>query len=406
MPLPAPTQFPGIVRLDRLNTLRALSIIGVFLFHILSALFAKSAASIEQFVTHSTGSLRWAEHIGLLLLSQAPRLVAIFFIISGYFIHRTFLLWVRRNHTYLAFSRFFLWRRFWRLVPPFWLALSFSYLLGYKHPLAWDSLRKFLVNATLFKTLVPGYFFSINYAHWYVAVQWQLDLLYPFFLYIIWRYSFRAAFITACTLAFLTNFVSPHFSTQPYINNLPFRWCLEWALGAYIAVAHTQKKRAFPHPRWLGSGVVIGLTLSGYFNLGPLTWALSLIGMALILEMFLLSRSRLHAIERPLASVALWSYSFYLLHVPIIAICQRALEAQGLTQNSPLKILLLVVSSFALSLGAAAICYRWVEEGSSSIGSRCWCIVQKIRASPQAPLFLARPHVRSLRQKDSIKSTV
>lgn len=212
--------------------------------------------------------------------------------------------------------------------------------------------------------------------------------------------------ITACTLAFLTNFVSPHFSTQPYINNLPFRWCLEWALGAYIAVAHTQKKRAFPHPRWLGSGVVIGLTLSGYFNLGPLTWALSLIGMALILEMFLLSRSRLHAIERPLASVALWSYSFYLLHVPIIGICQRAPEAQGLTQNSLLKILLLVVSSFALSLGAAAICYRWVEERSSSIGSRCWCIVQKIRASPQAPLFLARPHVRSLRQKDSIKSTV
>jgi len=159
MPLPAPTQFPGIVRLDRLNTLRALSIIGVFLFHILSALFAKSAASIEQFVTHSTGSLRWAEHIGLLVLSQAPRLVAIFFIISGYFIHRTFLLWVRRNHTYLAFSRFFLWRRFWRLVPPFWLALSFSYFLGYKHPLAWDSLRKFLVNATLFKTLVPGYSF-------------------------------------------------------------------------------------------------------------------------------------------------------------------------------------------------------------------------------------------------------
>ena len=395
-----------VVRLDRLNTLRALSILGVFAFHVLTALFARSAASIDRFVAHSGDWAKTFENLGLLLLSQAPRLVSIFFLMSGYFIHRTFLLWVRRNPTYLAFARFFLWRRFWRLVPPFWFALVLSYAISYQHPLEWDSLRKLLVNATLMKTLVPGYFFSVNYAHWYVAVQWQLDLLYPIFLYIIWRFSFRIALGATAALGFLTIYVFPHVSVEPYIYNLPFRWGLEAALGTWVAVAHSQKRRAFPRPRQAALLLVIALVGAGCFDIGPVIWACTALGLALILELFLLSHRPLLAIERWLAPVGLWSYSFYLLHVPIIGICQRFLERHGFDENTIGKTVLLAALSLAFSLGVAALCYRLIEEKSSALGKRCWSIIQKIRRSPRAPAFLVRPHVRQQRESETLKSTV
>ena len=223
-----------LVRLDRLNTLRAISIIGVFLFHVFSTVFDRSVSSVDRIVANSDVSLQGTEKLGLLLLSQVPRLVTIFFLISGYFVHRTFLLWIRRNHSYLAFTRFFIWRRFWRLVPPFWVALLLSYAFTYKNPLAWASIRKLLVNATLFKTLVPGYFFSVNYAHWYVAVQWQLDLLYPVFIYIIWRYSGRAALITQqCSRCSPTSYchifrISLIYITCHFVGVWSGRWAHTW----------------------------------------------------------------------------------------------------------------------------------------------------------------------------------
>lgn len=395
-----------LVRLDRLNTLRAISIIGVFLFHVFSTVFDRSVSSVDRIVANSDVSLQGTEKLGLLLLSQVPRLVTIFFLISGYFVHRTFLLWIRRNHSYLAFTRFFIWRRFWRLVPPFWVALLLSYAFTYKNPLAWASIRKLLVNATLFKTLVPGYFFSVNYAHWYVAVQWQLDLLYPVFIYIIWRYSGRAALITATVLALLTNFVLPHFSNQPYIYNLPFRWCMEWALGAYLAVAHAKKKRVFTHPGWAAAALSAGLIVSGIFNIGVAIWFLAQLSLVLFLECFLLSKSAPYRIERWIAPIGLWSYSLYLFHVPIIGMCLRFLDQNGFSHASVVKYLLLTSGAFVISTAVACLSYLGIEEPSSRLGSRCWCVVQRLRNSRRAPLFLVRPNVRQARQEASVKTPV
>ncbi|HEY9154148.1 MAG TPA: hypothetical protein VIM69_03395, partial [Opitutaceae bacterium] len=190
------------------------------------------------------------------------------------------------------------------------------------------------------------------------------------------------------------------------IYNLPLRWALEAALGVWVAVEHSKKRRAFPYPKSAAVLLIAGLVIGSCLSIGPIVWAFSALSLALILELFLLSQSRLLKIERWLAPVGLWSYSFYLLHVPIIGICQRFLERHGFGENTMGKIALLAVMSLLFSLGAAALSYTFIEEKSSKLGSRCWCVIQNIRRSPRAPAFLVRPHVREQRENQAIKSTV
>ncbi len=355
---------------------------GVFTYHVFSTLFERSPHGFEHAIANWTEPFHSFSQVVLLCLSEMHRLVIVFFLISGYFIHRTYLQWQARHpqERLLTFTRFFLWKRFWRLVPAFWVALLFSYFCTYKDPLAFSSFRKLAVNATLLKTLFPGYFFSVNYAHWYVAVQWQLDLLYPLFLYLVWRSSFKFAFIIACGLALFVGIVLPHFTSAAYLINLPFRWAAEWVLGAYVAVLHSQDRRMFSRPRIAALVCLLGLVISFKLHFGVGVWALSRLILALVLETVILSQSRLYRVERWLAPIGLYSYSLYLLHLPIIGMSLRGLNSRGLHIHSVLTVLEFMAISFALSLTAAFLSYRWVEEESSALGSRCWKFIYPLRS--------------------------
>ncbi len=360
-------------RLDRVNTLRAVAILGVFFYHVYSTIFQGSFNHVLEASELWVAPLRLLTLSLFFILSNLDRLVTIFFVVSGYFLHRYFLKWRERNpgHPTREFDRFFLWRRFWRLIPPFWFALLFTYVFT-PHPFAPASLKALAINAAMLKTLVGGYFFSLNEAHWYVAAQWQLDLLYPVFLYILVRRSFAWSFVLACGLAVLFLFFVPQWTATASILYLPFRWWGDWAIGALVAERHARYKRLFPHPRWSLATILALIAIAFYFELGLLLWVMIRVGLVWALEVLLVSHSRLNRLERILAPIGVCSYSFYLLHLPLINLTAWGFRALGLDPRLPSLWLAASIAALAITVILSWASYVWIEEGSVKLGNRLW----------------------------------
>jgi peptidoglycan/LPS O-acetylase OafA/YrhL len=370
---PVPTGATG-PRYDRMNTLRTAAIVAVFFYHAFTATFGGSTQNMRAVAATWPEWMRVAGVVGFTTLSIGYHLVSIFFVMAGFFLHRSFLFWRERNPSepWGRFTPFFLWRRFWRLVPPFWVALIVSYFLAYDRPFAAESLRKLVVNATLFKTLVPGYFFSINHAHWYVAVQWQLDLLCPVFLFMVSRVSFFAAFTTAFVLGYSFNFIVPLVTSAAYVVNLPFHWWADWAVGAFVAHAHSRDRRVFARPWTTVIVLALALLIATRFHLAPIVWVLLRIVFALLIEAVVLSRDRYTRLERRIAPIGLCSYSIYLFHVPLITLWRKLVGHFGFDLAYPPMWLVSSVLCFAVTVGLCWLSHRWVEEPSAAYGARLW----------------------------------
>jgi len=372
----APASAPLRIRLDRAITIRALAIAGVVLFH--SFTVPLGGASISEGAWAGAAAAgSWLATFAATLAAALPRLeqfVIIFFLVAGYFGYRAYqrsrLAGTRRSRR--TFVKFFLWRRFWRLVPVFWVALLFSYLVSFSDPFSWDGLRKLAVNASLLKTLWPGYFFSINHAHWYVAVQWQLDLLYPLFLFIVARRSAGFAVAVACTASFAFMFVVPLFTDAAWLRYFPVRWWAEWSLGVYLADRHLAGVRLFPRPGWTILGAAAALMLARVEGVSIVEWFAIRVLLGAAFEAMLLSRSPRLAVERQLAPIGIVSYSLYLLHIPVQQLVARIWRWAGGDFSTVAGWCAFAAVSGACAFAVAQVCTEHVENRFAAFGNRLW----------------------------------
>ncbi len=107
--------------------------------------------------------------------------VTLFFVLSGYCIHLSFLNYLKKKKFELpAFLKFFFIRRIFRIYPAYLLAVAIFFVWkGIYHQTDWP---KHLISHLTFthNTSVETYG-SINGAFWSLAYEWQLYCLYPFF---------------------------------------------------------------------------------------------------------------------------------------------------------------------------------------------------------------------------------
>jgi peptidoglycan/LPS O-acetylase OafA/YrhL len=270
------------------------------------------------------------------------------------------------------FTPHFFWKRFWRIVPPFLVSLIFSYLLAYPHPFAADSLRKLLVNATLLKTLVPGYFYTINYAHWSVAAEWQLYLVYPFFLYLLLKIRLSPALAFAWATCVFLRFVAPHFTDSTYILNFPFNWWFEWTLGVLIAEKREQGKTVFRAHGILTLVLLAATSYSFLYGGGFLNWLLPRLLFAVVVEYALILNKPLSWWERVLVPVGLCSYSIYLFHLPFIDLYWKLLRSWQVDVRA---LSVWVVSGCIMLVVTCVISgaiYKLLELKCIALGERLW----------------------------------
>ena len=362
------TEKPHFARIDGL---RGVAILAVFLFHYSLTIYQRDVEVAKAAILPSgLGSILNIHALGFLG-------VQLFFVISGFCIHHSFLSWRGRNPTvptYRFFPEFF-HRRFWRIVPPYLVALFTVYFMKTARPFSAGSMMELLPHVGLLNTLSAKEFFTINPSFWSVAVEWQLYVAYPLVLWLFIRLGGFGGFVAATLISAAFRFVTPLLDAPFYIQNLPFKWWYDWSIGALIAVNWAEQRRLFPTGRLFGvmfAGITF-LTVT-YSAADSLRWAAPPLFFAYVVETSVFSRRPLGKLTSLFAMLGVCSYSFYLWHQPLTHLAISLYAARG-WHGGPVVIwvwlcalLLIVFTAWSL------LAYRWIELPSMEAGH--WLIRQ------------------------------
>lgn len=390
-----------------LDHIRGVAILSVFLYHALDASFGA-----DHFLFK--GWLRSAESSGALPILLYPLTmgwlgVAIFFVISGFCIHLS-----HRQSSNRKTSAF-LTKRFFRIYPPYLIALL---IFAFLFPPTWlnfhasfhASLAQLWSHVFMIHNLDYRYYWGINGVFWSVAVEAQLYLIYPLLLRGVEKWGWtKILWITASIeigMRILLGIFAHNYSLIPYIAGIPFLYWYSWTMGAAMAEAYVMKEplpfSQYPLFFWPG------LTLIAYVvkPLYPFTFlfaALStvcFIGYSLKLPPTTFSQPKYgKGLLEHLRFVGLISYSVYLIHQPLINAIPAILRTlfPGFLFSGPLTMLACLASWRIICL-LACLFYRFIELPSISCGK--WAmqtIWNKSAISPDGEsIILASPNLPAL----------
>jgi len=374
--IPQPRPAPRL-RLDYLDGLRGLAALYVVMHHAYYGLTAE--ATLSPLVTKLT---YW------LFLGRSA--VDIFIVLSGYCL----MLPVTRAGTGLLSGgvRQFFKRRARRILPPYYAAMAVTLLAitllpalhDRSHP---DALWNTALPAWTFNIIVshillihnfdPAWHSKIDYPMWSVATEWQIYFLFPLLLLPVWRrFGSAAVVLVGLFVGFLPLFLFFHrFSgVSPHFLGL-------FALGMAAADLNFTRKSRSAHWRdtlpWGWLAALLTVCLVG-ISLKHLTWPLAvplkdvLVGGATACLLVYCTRwlTRHHetastqSVEtqreaplvlrlcesRPAVQLGVFSYSLYLIHAPVLAVCQYSLRPLNLSPTLGLVVMLGVGVPLALGL--------------------------------------------------------
>jgi peptidoglycan/LPS O-acetylase OafA/YrhL len=182
-----------------------------------------------------------------------------FFVVSGFCIHLSYA----RNSKWLPFF----WRRFWRIWPPYFIAL----LLFFVSDLALGQLRNYPIFQLFSHSLLIHNFwshthFAINPSFWSIAVEAQLYLIYPLLIVMQSRSGWRYSLLIALGIEIFLNlgasliFHATSITFPRLLGQGPFAYWFSWSIGAWIAHAYLRglpiQWLKYCHPAVMGAAVI------------------------------------------------------------------------------------------------------------------------------------------------------
>ncbi|MFM0593528.1 acyltransferase family protein [Paraburkholderia dilworthii] len=290
--------------------------------------------------------------------------VPIFFVISGYCIHRSGALRLAANPAYRLDAGNFWVRRFARIYPVLVAALLLTFALDWvslqlppvSHKIREIGLQAFLVNLFSLQG-VAGKTYGSNGALWTLSLEVQFYAIYP----LLFALRRRIGMTNVLALVAVVNVVSAYVLERHDIQFFTSYW-FSWTLGAWIADAKAsgapQNKRS---PVWLyalaAGFIALGCAAFHFGQYGAFQfWA---IGFAFYLYRAL---DRGNATQgnawgtRVLSRLGDFSFSLYLIHLPIFVLLSSLLFRSSLQMT--------IWPSFGYMLVAipvAYVFYRLVE---------------------------------------------
>jgi peptidoglycan/LPS O-acetylase OafA/YrhL len=300
----------------------------------------------------------------------------IFFVVSGFCIHLSY------TQTKRPSIQAFYIRRFFRIYPAYLLGVFFFAFLFPVTRLPFTKLAYwFQFGAHLFQ--VHNWFalslYAINGSYWTIAIEVQLYLLFPIFLFYARRFSYGWLLVILAALELSEHSVSALFCyghggfPPPWLMASPFFFCFSWAIGAAMADAYL-KGESFPlakiHPIfWLIPGVLTGSNRAYEFSFT--FFALTTAG---IIWRYLdngAAQERKSLLGRFVRVTGYYSYSIYLIHSPIMLGAANVYEAvfPGIEKN-PFLIYLAGASSWLIFFPISMLMYYWVEKPGIALGKR------------------------------------
>ncbi len=351
--LPNPTQRDSTVHLASLDSLRAIAAIYIAVHH------AFQLSGIEN------KPLPQAIQALVKFFSYGHYSVDLFIVLSGFCL----MIPIVRNHGKLRGTfKQFCFKRARRILPPYYFAMLLSLTLigtciGQPTGGAWDisipvTLKDVVTHILLVHDLFRDTTPKINSAFWSIAVEWRIYFLFPV-LVIAWkRWGGMRTTLLATGFSYLIFLIASKIS---FLNLDPIGACPHYLglfamgmLGADIVFNHSDINTFLRKEiSWnLLSIFFMLLALPAYnlFMAGGQSWVIAdlMVGVACMSFLIATTNSPSHpfssALEwKPLAKVGSFSYSLYLIHVPLLQVIIQYLF-KPLNLNSTLGFVVLIAS--------------------------------------------------------------
>lgn len=373
-----------IGRLHAIDGLRGLAALAVLVFHARSCLWIGASATYREHRLEPNLNA-W---IGYLTVpfSFGGLGVTLFFVLSGYCIHR-------RGARNLASSNpselnlvKFANRRFWRIFPTYVCALLLTALIdywlqtmsGHSVPNQDNSAFTFLISLLTLQGYVAPTFGS-NGVFWTLAMEIHLYAMYPLLYGLSSRMGpvrvvamtfFISLLYTVCEMLFGFESLFAHrFERGPVF--LPY-W-FTWTLGFFLAEVEAGRCRDVGDKVWFSASLVampigVCLSLMNYYLLAELFWAIvfvSLLRASLKPRGEEIWRMR---IGRFFAAIGVFSYSLYAVHAPMLRLFHSLISPGD--PNYKFETLWMTLAGVVVSIVFAYVFFQLVERWSIPKTSR------------------------------------
>lgn len=331
-------------RFATIDALRGFAALWVFAYHLWNVYCPGCSAQVEPIPIGPETPTAVVATYPLFAYGYAG--VGLFFVLSGFCIH---LPQARRFHTKGADGfviREFGRRRFWRLYPAFFASLFLASLALGAMNLTWadppgpDGLTgDYLVKAFGLSWILPNAVFALPLAPaaqllspvaWTLLYELQFYLLYPLLLKLVRRVGFGpvAGVLLGCELAFA--YIPTPTALEPLSPHFTYfflRRYFDWFVGLWLAERLMSGKplSATWGKRLLMVGGVGGPLASGFAWSWPLHELLFVMGGAgLVAWAVAEPTTRSNWVTRVFAPAGEWSYSLYLIHMPVLRLVNAA----------------------------------------------------------------------------------
>lgn len=295
--------------------------------------------------------------------------VNLFLVLSGFCLYWPFVKNGRRREPTLAE---FAWKRCRRILPPYYAALALfggAALLAALHDHDPARLRYVLnwlwIHALMAQNLRPGYVLAINGSLWSLALEFQLYILFPVLVEAYRRFPARAvvwtifAFCSLYRLFLVRGHFLPDDETAYVLAYSVFGRGFEFALGMAGAILVARHHAGLP---WrlrvpdclLAAAVIAGALAEGHReHFQPLTDAMwGLLFVALLVAASRAGTALHRALSsRLLVSLGIFSYSVYLIHLPLVLLLAGRIAALHLPDAAQALLMLGGVLPAMLLLG-------------------------------------------------------
>ena len=272
--------------------------------------------------------------------------VVVFIVLSGF----SLAVAPARAGWRLGGVRRFLRRRAWRILPAYWAALAFSLLVAWlivtEHEGVVPTGRSVLVYGLLVQDMTPAP--SPNSAFWSIAVEAQLYLVFPLLL-LVRRKAGAVALVAGVTSVVVAiNLLSGSVKPFASLMHLTPEFAVLFTVGVVAAGVLGSDAKAWvrkvpwPAVALVGAiGVVTLIVVNGpVWTVEHYFWIDLLLGVptgALLAGLALGNPSGLVRFldSRSLRALGTFSYSLYLIHVPVVAVVSRLLVGPRVPDGIP-----------------------------------------------------------------------
>jgi peptidoglycan/LPS O-acetylase OafA/YrhL len=307
--------------------------------------------------------------------------VAIFFAISGFCIHNSYM-----RECHLGATRYFVKRTF-RIYPPYFISLCFFTVC-----LAISG-RRDLFNNLLFHTLLihnfsNDYFYGINLAYWSIAVEFQLYILYIPLIFVVkklgWKPIIALVFLLESCMRIAEAYELMRFGEiSIWLAGCPFTYIFSWSVGALMA-DNGFRSMFNNRSKWL-IYIIVAIAIGTQFIKPASTFSFMIFAIS---SAMMIARAHYHDLRinrciGRLVSLGVVSYSVYLIHQPIIQILPTVYHHYVKLEIQPLIVFMACLCMIVPIFWCSVIMRNLVELPSVNMGYRLLSTLGQFRKQPQ-----------------------